>query len=172
MMANEPPLADLIPADGFLTDHLEENLRQAVIYYHSLPADLLLYRYAPDKWTVKEIMVHIMDMERIYAYRAFCIARADQSELPGFDAEAYIRESGANKRSLEDLLTEYTALRSATIAMIQGLSPLAFHQSGNVYGYSTTVAALLYHLAGHELHHLQIVKDRYQNSWFSKNLPT
>ena len=96
-----PPYAEMymkwVPGDGDLLQHLEENFETTKKFILSLPAEKLLYRYAPGKWTIKEILVHIIDDERIYAYRAMCFARNEKKELPGFEQDDYIQYSNANE---------------------------------------------------------------------------
>lgn len=160
-----PPYAimymKLVPGDGLLLKHLEENFHQVKEFILSLPADKLLYRYANNKWTIKEILVHIIDDERIYAYRALCFARNEKIELPGFEQDDYVTFSNANDRSIENILQEYQAVRYATIALYEGLSETALLREGIANGNKATVRALGYHIAGHELHHINIIKEKY-----------
>lgn len=159
--SNEPPLAKLIPGDGLLLNHLMTNLEATKEFILSLPEDKLMYRYAKDKWTIKEVLMHIVDMERIYAYRALRFARNDQTVLPGFDADLYIFFSGANDRDIAGLLEEFAAVRHSTIMLLNGLPDEALLRSGIINGNLVSVSALVYHIAGHELHHINIIKERY-----------
>src|ERR1700730_11346516 len=93
----------LLPGDGLVLKHLKDNFKTTRDFILSLPAEKLNYRYAEDKWTIKEILVHIMDDERIYAYRALRFARNDKTELPGFEQDDYVPYSKANKRNLKDI---------------------------------------------------------------------
>src|SRR6516225_4273390 len=97
----------LLPDDGLVLKHLRNNFKSTKELILSLPEEKLLYRYAPGKWTIKEILVHIIDDERIYTYRALRFARNDKTELPGFEQEDYTLNSGANERKLKDILKEY-----------------------------------------------------------------
>ncbi len=119
------------------------------------------YAYPPGKWTVKEVIGHINDTERIFAYRALCVARGDPTSLPGFEQDDYVRVSGANGRSLTDLLNEFQAVRRATMALFTGLPREAWSRRGTVNRYSVTVRGLAFHIAGHELHHLKILREKY-----------
>lgn len=159
--ANEPRLADLIPNDGFLMEHLAINLANTQKFVLTLPEDKLLYRYAEGKWSIKEVINHLIDMERIYAYRALRFARNDKTILPGFDDNEYVKHSGANSRDISALLKEFEAVRHSTIAMIDGLEEEAFIRSGIINDKSVSARALLYHIAGHELHHIRILKEKY-----------
>ncbi len=159
--ANELRLADLIPNDGFLMEHLANDLVKTKKFILSLPEDKLLYRYAEGKWSIKEVIIHLIDMERIYTYRALRFARNDKTILPGFDDNEYVKHSGANNRDISALLKELEAVRHSTIVMIEGLEEEAFIRSGIINGKSVSARALLYHIAGHELHHMKIIRERY-----------
>ncbi len=160
-----PPYAsmyiDLLPDDGLVLQHLEENFASVREFIRSLPEEKLLYRYAPGKWTIKEILVHIIDDERIYAYRALRFARNDPAELPGFEQDNYAAESNANERDLENIFEEYEAVRKATIALFNGLNEEALLRRGKADGNEASVRALAYHIAGHELHHIHFIKTNY-----------
>lgn len=118
-------------------------------------------RYAPEKWTLKEVVGHLTDDERIFTYRALCIARADTRELAGFDQEAYLGPAGFEERALADLLDEYQAVRAATIRFFAGLPADAWHRRGSVDGYGVSVRGLAYHIVAHERHHLHVLRTRY-----------
>ena len=111
----------LLPDDGLLLKYLKDNLKSTKDFIQSLPKEKLTYRYAEDKWTIKEVLLHIIDDERIYAYRALRFARNDQTELPGFEQDDYARHSNANARSGKSILQEFTAVRKATLALFAGL---------------------------------------------------
>jgi uncharacterized damage-inducible protein DinB len=152
---------DLLPDDGRVLERLSAGHRLAVALTEPLSESLLTYRYAPDRWSIKEILVHIVDDERIYAYRALRFARGDATPLPGFEQDAYASRSGADDRTVAAILEEYAAVRTATIALFTGLPDEAFSRGGFADGNFATVRALLYHIAGHEAHHLQVIRSRY-----------
>jgi len=152
---------DLVPADGRILQHLSDNFNAVQKLAGTLSAAQLLHRYAPGKWTIKEVLVHMVDDERIYAYRAMCFARGEQTSLPGFEQEDYAANSGANERSMESIMDEYEAVRRSTIAMFSSFTDQALARWGDANGYKCTVRGLLYHLTGHELHHLRIIKEKY-----------
>jgi uncharacterized damage-inducible protein DinB len=153
----------LLPDDGRILEHLRMNVGVAREFILSLPSEKLLYRYAPDKWSIKEILVHIVDDERIYAYRALRFARNERQGLVGFDQDEYARYSQADDRDLDNIFEEYDAVRAATIALFDGLPNDSLTRMGVGSGTagSATVRAMAYHIAGHELHHLNIIKARY-----------
>jgi len=151
----------LLPDDGRIFHHLRTNAEMIKQFFLSLTPEQWMHRYAEGKWTIKEILLHIIDDERIYAYRALRIARNDTTPLPGFDQDPYVVTSKANERSVESLLDEYTTVRNATLSLFENLPNDAWMRSGTANNHSVTVRALIYHLAGHELHHLNIIKEKY-----------
>jgi uncharacterized damage-inducible protein DinB len=152
---------DLLPGDGQVLAHLGHGGRVVQSLFGSLSDDRLAYRYAPGKWTPKEILLHVTDDERIYAYRALRFARGDSTELPGFEQEPYAASSHADTRSVPSLLEEHAAVRRATLTLFDNLPEEALVRRGIANGAGVTVRALAYHIAGHELHHLAILRERY-----------
>ena len=119
-------------------------------------------RYAPGKWTVKEVLGHLIDDERIFAYRLFCIARGDARPLRGFDEVQYAAHSGAEERPLAELLAEYRLVRDSTVALLGGLPRDAWARRGEVNEYEASVRGLAFHIAGHELRHLDALRTKYR----------
>jgi uncharacterized damage-inducible protein DinB len=117
--------------------------------------------YGPGKWTIKQIVGHLADDERIFAYRALCIARGDSRPLPGFDENAYAKAARFERLTLAELLTDYEAVRDATITLLQGLDREAWLRRGLVNDYEATPRGLAFHIAGHELHHHRVIHERY-----------
>ena len=117
--------------------------------------------YAPGKWTLKEVVGHLVDDERIFIYRALCVARNEPLPLPGFDEKLYVQSADFEKRPLTDLLAEYHAVRQASIAFFGGLTPEAWLARGNVNDYEASVRGLAFHIAGHELHHQRTLREKY-----------
>ena len=151
----------LLPDDGRILDHLQQNLEETREFLHTLPEDKLLYRYADGKWTITEIVQHISDDERIYAYRALRFARNDTTELPGFDQDEFTQYADANRRTLAELLEELTTVRAATLSLYEGLAEASLTRVGVANGNVMSVRAIAYHIAGHELWHRNIIRDRY-----------
>jgi len=151
----------LLPDDGRVLDHLANNLKATSEFILSLPEEKLLYRYAEGKWTMKEIMVHISDDERIYAYRALRFARGDATDLPGFDQDAYAIQSNANERDIKDILDEFATVRQATISLFEAFDSKALMRAGMADGRIMSVRAAAYHIAGHEMRHINIIRERY-----------
>jgi uncharacterized damage-inducible protein DinB len=151
----------LLPGDGLVLKYLEDNSEATRAFILSLPEERLTYRYAEGKWTIKEILAHVVDDERIYAYRALRFARNDRTELPGFEQDDYALHSGANEREVEDILDELTAVRRATVALFEGFDEKALVRAGVADGKVMSVRAAAYHIAGHEMRHLNVIRERY-----------
>jgi len=122
------------------------------------------FRYAPDKWSVKEVLGHLCDTERIFAYRLLRIGRADATPLPGFDENAYVPAADFDARPLAELLREFQAIRAGTIALAEGLPSAGWERRGQASGKSITTRALAYIMVGHVTHHLGVLRDRYRLS--------
>ena len=118
-------------------------------------------RYAPDKWTAREVVGHLSDVERILSYRALRVARGDATVLPGFDENAYVPAAEFERRTLQSVLDEFLGARSATIGFVEGLTDGFAARQGNIGSGTMTVRALLYLIAGHEIHHRTLLRDRY-----------
>lgn len=151
----------LLPDDGLVLMHLKENLKATKEFILSLPEVKLNFRYAEGKWTIKEILVHLSDDERIYAYRALRFARRDPTELPGFEQDDYAQHSNANGRKVRAILSELATVRRATISLFESFDDQALMRTGVADGTHVSVRALAYHIAGHELRHIRIIKGLY-----------
>lgn len=128
----------------------------------SLPEDRVAgLRYAPTKWTLKDVIGHIVDDERIFAYRALCLARGETQALAGFDEVVYAANGGAELRDWKDLISDYQAVRAASLSLFRGLSPSRWTCAGEVNGYRATPRGLAFHIVGHELHHIRLLQERY-----------
>ncbi|HSL70746.1 MAG TPA: DinB family protein [Longimicrobiales bacterium] len=117
--------------------------------------------YAPGKWTLKEVLGHLADDERIFGYRLLRVARGDQTPLPGFDEKLYAATSGAEARPLAELLDEYKSVRLATLSLLRGLPAEAWSRRAVVNGYEATPRGLAFHIAGHELRHVSALREKY-----------
>jgi uncharacterized damage-inducible protein DinB len=158
---------ELIAKDKDILTQLWDNFITLKNLIYNLPEEKLSYRYAPGKWTIKEILVHNIDDERIFACRALRFARNDATPLPGFEQDAYALHSGANARSLDSIFDEYESVRKSTITLFKYLPEESLSRKG--VGIDSdgslinerTVRAFVYHIAGHELRHIKIIKERY-----------
>ena len=119
------------------------------------------YRYAPGKWSVKDVVGHLIDAERVFAYRALRMARGDATPLAGFEQDDYVAAAGADRRTLADLQAELTSLRQANLRFFHGLEPAAWDRRGTASGNPFVVCAFPYLLAGHEIHHRRVLIERY-----------
>lgn len=149
-----------IPAGHDPVQQLREQQAALHALFSGLTDEQARLRYAPGKWSIKETLVHIIDTERVFAYRALSIARGDQTPLPGFDQDAFAASSTADARPLADLLREYDAQRAATLALLESFTADALSRRGSASGMPVSVRALCYMLAGHEAHHLQLWRER------------
>ncbi|GGW63135.1 DinB family protein [Winogradskyella epiphytica] len=137
------------------------NLDKMMSFYSSIPYEKHNYAYAMGKWTIKDILLHTIDTERIFAYRALRIARRDKTPMVGFEQDNYVSNGFANNRTMEDLLDEYQSMRHSTITLFQGFSSSALLEIGEASGCPFSVRALGYMIVGHENHHIQIIEERY-----------
>lgn len=152
---------DLMPNDGLVLIHLRENMQRVKDLFLAQSEEKLTTPCAPGEWTMKEILSHVTDTERIFAYRALRIARNDPTPLPAFDQDIYAQYSGANARSTEDLLEEFTAVRLATLALFNSFDDEAWQRTGTASEHTLSVRAAAYIIAGHELHHVNSIKENY-----------
>jgi len=119
------------------------------------------HAYALGKWTVRRLWQHVVDGERLFAYRALCIARGETISLPAFDEDLYAANDGSDGRRLADIVAEYTAVRAATLQLFAGFDGRAWTRRGTANGKPASVRSLLWITAGHELHHLAVLRERY-----------
>lgn len=148
-------------ADGDIVETLARNADVTLGLLRQQPPEMADHAYAEGKWTVKEVIGHLCDAERIFAYRLLRFGRADQTPLSGFDENAYVPAGHFDERTLESLLEEFAAIRQATIALVAGLPEAAWSTSGVANDAAMSARALVYVIAGHELHHRSILSDRY-----------
>ncbi len=151
---------DRVSADS-VVQGLQEGFLNTLEFFKSIPKDNQEYRYQPEKWTPKEVLLHLIDTERVFAYRALQFARAENRVLLGFDQDEFVENSNANNRSMEQLLNEYQAVRLATIQFAQSCSEETLLRHGNASNSPLSVRAALYIIAGHEIHHCDIIEERY-----------
>lgn len=146
--------------DEPIIDILEGLKESSYQFFKSLPAGKGDFAYDEGKWTIKEVLGHMIDAERTFAYRVLCFSR-EETILPGFDQEVYMLKATFNSRPVEDLAEEFKAVRQANLYLFRSLTNEQETQKGIASGNPVSVRALLYMIAGHELHHLNILKERY-----------
>jgi hypothetical protein len=140
---------------------LEDQPRDTLALLSGLSEEQGDYRYAPDKWSIKEMLGHVNDAERVFAYRALRFARNDQTPLASFEQNDYVRAGGFAGGRLADLIEEFIAIRRATVWLFRTFSPEAWMRRGVASGNPVSVRALAYIIAGHELHHRTVLKEKY-----------
>lgn len=151
----------LAPQKVSLITALEVSFRETFSFFSSLTEEQGNSRYANDKWSLKEMLLHIIDTERIMAYRALRFARKDTTDLPGFEQDDYVLNSFADERSILELLDEYNSVRKASLTLFSFFDENVMKLSGTANENKMTVRALGFIICGHELHHLNIAKNRY-----------
>jgi uncharacterized damage-inducible protein DinB len=147
--------------EGPLDAILEAQLRDTRALLDGVSAERAEYRYAPGKWSVKEVVGHLADVERIMGYRLLCAARGDVTPLPGFDENAYVPGGRFGRRTLPDITAELAAVRAATVALIRSLDEAALDGRITANGSPVTARAMAFIIAGHERHHLGVLRERY-----------
>ena len=152
---------DLIPNDLELIEGYKRGLKLYENFFQELSIDKLYYKYAEGKWTIAEVLQHVIDTERIFIYRCFRIARHDNTPLAGFDQDVYINPSQANNKSLDSLMEEYKITRQNSIVILKNLREDDLKFMGNTDGKAMSARAAAFAVLGHELWHLNILKERY-----------
>lgn len=140
---------------------LNSQMHEVYTLINSVPGDKAYYAYADGKWTFKEVVGHMIETERVFAYRALAISRGDMQALPNMDQESYMKDNNYNKRSTSNLANEYLAVRVATIHLLSNMTKDMIAKKGIASGAEVTVRALAFIIAGHELHHLNLLKEKY-----------
>ncbi len=149
-----------VKSDNILEDLLTEHY-DTIDLITSFDEETLQFRYAPGKWTIREIVQHLIDCERIFCYRALRFARNDKKELAGFDEDFYVENSTAVFRDINDMARELSVVRAATIELFKSFNEAVYDRSGVANGKEINVKALLYSILGHEIHHRGVIEERY-----------
>lgn len=147
--------------DGDVVATLRDNGQAIVTALAAIPESRGGFRYANDKWTVREVIGHVIDAERIFSYRALRLARGDATPLPGFEENDYVRSAGADGRTIVDLVDELRVVREGTVRLFDSFADDAWVRRGVVNGREVSVRALAYITAGHAQHHLKVLRERY-----------
>ncbi len=150
----------LVP-DGDVVATLSQQLDETLTLLRGLSVAQADSRYALDKWSIKEVVGHVIDTERIFGHRVFRFARNDQTPLPGFEQDDYVRAADFGNRQLDDLAAEFEHVRRANLYLLRSLDDAAWLRRGVASGSEVSVRALAYIIAGHERHHMHIVRTRY-----------
>jgi len=152
---------DKVP-DGDLLRMLADQARETQALLAGLSDAKALHRYAPGKWSIKEVIGHVTDAERVFCYRALRFARGDTIALPGFDENAWVPAGNFDARPLGDLAAELDAVRRSSIALLKGLDPAALARRGTASDNPVSVRAIAWIIAGHERHHVALLHERYK----------
>lgn len=151
---------DQVP-DGDVLDLLERQLGDTVHLLSGVGEERADHRYAPGKWSIKEVVGHLVDTERVFAYRALCFARGDAGPFPSFEQDDYVANGGFAARTLRDLVGEFVHVRRANLHLLRGLPPEAWEREGVASNVRFTVRAMPYIMAGHERHHVKELREKY-----------
>ncbi|SUX48591.1 DinB family protein [Chryseobacterium indoltheticum] len=151
---------DLIPSENWL-DELKKSGEKTVSLFSFLTEEQSKFAYAEGKWTLKEVLLHLSDTERIFQYRILAIARGEKSELPGFDEELYTQNSFANERNLDSLLEEYQLVRKSSQILLETMNSSVLNNIGNANGNQISAETIGKLIVGHNIHHLNVVDERY-----------
>lgn len=149
-----------VPA-GDIVEILRDQIAETASFLRRIPDERTVTGYAPGKWTIRDIVGHVADTERIMGYRALRFARGDETPVPGFDENTYVPTAEASSREMDDLVRELEIVRAATVALFTGLPADAWRRTGRANGTPVTVRALAAIIAGHERHHMAIIRERY-----------
>lgn len=144
-----------------VSEAIDKYSKDIVTFFAAIPQEKISYRYAPGKWNLQEMLQHLIDAERIFAYRALRISRRDRTPLPGFDENSYALAADADARNWQDLLQEFEAVRRSTDLLLQSFTQEQLEYSGTTNGEPNTVKALSFLVFGHILHHIDIIKSKY-----------
>ena len=144
-----------------LIEELEISVHRLIKFVQNIPMDKFDYRYAEGKWTIKDILQHLIDAERIFSYRALCFARNDQSKLPGFEENEYVDEAHANQRSIQELLTELAVVRQSTLSLFKSFTLEDMKRIGTASDNPMSARAVGFIIIGHQNHHQRVFEERY-----------
>lgn len=150
----------LVP-EGDVVTRLAQQLETTLRLLRAIDEEQAGQRYAPDKWSIKEVFGHLTDSERVFAYRALRFARGDQTPLSGYEQDDYVRSANFDQQQLADLAAEYESVRRSTIQLLRSLTGEAWARRGKANETEVSVRALAYIIAGHEAHHVKVIKSRY-----------
>ncbi len=152
---------DQVPDDGNLLIHLEDIFDDTRELVESMSPEQLGFAYEEGKWTLKDVLVHMCDTERVFQYRALRFSRADETPLPGFEQDLFAQYAGANERSAEEILREFSLVRQSSIVFIESLTPEMLARKGTASGNLISVQLICNLFYGHHKHHLNIIQEKY-----------
>lgn len=153
---------DLIPSENWM-EELSKCEEETFKIYSLLNDESALYKYAAGKWSLKELLQHLIDCERVFQYRALSIARGDTQNLPGFDEELFAENCEADRREISDLIEDFSLVRKSSLLLFKSFSHEMLQKEGSANGNKIQVETIGKLIVGHNLHHLNIIRERYQN---------
>jgi uncharacterized damage-inducible protein DinB len=159
-----PPMLEyisLVPEDGLILKHLADGLQRVEALARSRSQEALTTPHKAGEWSIQDVIQHVMDTERVWAYRLLRFARGDTTDLPGFEQEPYAAAANANARLIDELMAEYRAVRASTICLIASLPDEALERGGTQGGIPVRARTFVYTIAGHELYHLRSIRENY-----------
>ena len=151
---------DRVP-DGDILEHLRDQRRETLGLLRPIDDERAVYRYAPDKWSIKQVLGHVIDVERAFGFRAMAFARGESAPIPGLEQDEYVAAADFDARPMASLLEEYEALRGSHLALFGSFDEATGRRVGTASGCEFSVRAIPYILAGHERHHLGVLRERY-----------
>ena len=154
--------SDLVPSENWM-EELSKSEVETLEIYSKLNNETALYKYAEGKWSLKELLQHLIDCERIFQYRALSISRGDVQNLPGFDEELFAENCEADRRNISGLIEEFSLVRKSSLLLFQSFSQKMLQKEGSANGNNIDVITIGKLIVGHNLHHLNIIRERYQN---------
>lgn len=142
---------------------LKEGKQKAIKLFNNISPEKWEFRYEENKWNIKQVLIHLIDSERVFAYRALRIARGDKTPLPGFEQDLFVTFCEDDKRSVQSIIDEYSSVRDASIVLFENFTEKMMNQSGTASENIMTPRAAAFIIAGHEIHHTEVIKERYLN---------
>lgn len=149
-----------VPKENII-ETLKAQMHEMYTFINSMPGDKAFYAYKEGKWTIKQIIGHIIETERVFAYRALAFSRRDPNPLPAMDQDDYVKYSNYNSRTISNLANEFLAVRISTIHLFQNMTKEMLSLKGTASGFEFTVRSLAFIIAGHELHHMDVIRKKY-----------
>ncbi len=156
-----PYIITMVENGKGLIENMNDSLKDILNTLNKIPETKQLYKYADGKWTIKELVQHIIDTERVFSYRALRFARKDSTDLPGFDQDEFNVMANANSRNFKELLEELFLVRKSSISLFKSIDSETLKAIGTASGSEMSVRAIGYIISGHSLHHLKVLKERY-----------
>ncbi len=151
----------VVPARGTAQSLLKKTFKEAQQIFGTMPEEMGNYAYAPDKWTIKQMLIHLIDAERVFAYRTLSFMRGDRIALPGFNQDIWMEQVDVSGRSIKDLMKEWKVVRDNTLFLLAQCTEEQSKFLGTASGWKVTARAMFFVIIGHQVHHMNVLKERY-----------